>query len=48
MTNDMKVEYLSPEVISVDFSDFEGLLCASTGELPPLEESDDMSNLGWN
>lgn len=44
----MKLEYLSPEAISIDFSDFEGLMCASTGELPPLEESDDMSDLEWN
>jgi hypothetical protein len=44
----MKKEYKTPEVVIVDMLENTCPLCASTGELPPMEESDDLGGLGWN
>lgn len=40
--------YESPEVVVVTMFEFHCPLCASTGELPPMEESGDLGDLGWN
>jgi hypothetical protein len=44
----IKLQYESPETVIVAIFDLGCPLCASTGELPPMEESDDLGNLGWN
>ena len=44
----MTTEYKTPEIIVVDMLEISCPLCASTGSLPDMEESDDMGNLGWN
>lgn len=44
----IKLQYESPEAVIVATFDLGCPLCASTGELPPMEESDDLGNLGWN
>ena len=44
----MEIEYKTPEIIIVDMFERSCPLCASTGCLPDMEESDDMGNLGWN
>ena len=44
----IKLQYESPEAVIVAMFDLACPLCASTGELPPMEESDDLGNLGWN
>lgn len=44
----IKHSYESPEVAIVDMFELTCPLCASTGELPPMEESDDLGGLEWN
>lgn len=45
----MNKEYISPEIVLVAVFDFMQPLCASTGGLSPMKESDDLGNLGgWN
>ena len=44
----IKREYNHPEVIVACIFDTSSPLCASTGGLPDMEESDDMGNLEWN
>jgi hypothetical protein len=40
--------YESPEVVVVAMFEFHCPLCASTGQLPPMEEDDDLGGLDWN
>jgi hypothetical protein len=45
----MNKEYISPETVLIAVFDSMHPLCASTDVLPPMEESDDLGNLGgWN
>ncbi|MBR6002816.1 MAG: hypothetical protein IK045_08150 [Bacteroidales bacterium] len=43
-----KRTYTPPETVRECAIEWEAPLCESTGALPPLEESDEMENLGWN
>ncbi|MBR5700488.1 MAG: hypothetical protein IKX37_05280 [Bacteroidales bacterium] len=43
-----KKQYHCPESVRECILDWEEPLCESTGALPPLEESGDMEDLGWN
>ena len=42
----MKKQYLQPQVSVLVILELERSICSAT--LSPLEESDDMENLGWN
>ena len=44
----MKIEHKSPEITIVDMLENIYPLCVSVEGLPPMEESDDLGNLGWN
>ena len=44
----IKPQYNHPEVAIVDMFELTCPLCASTGELPPMEESEDLGNIEWN
>lgn len=44
----MNKEYIAPEVSIVDMLESACPLCTSVVSLQPLEESEDMGNLGWN
>lgn len=45
----MKKVYLVPETtVTVPIISFDSNICASTGNLDPLEESHDLEGLDWN
>ena len=44
----MDKKYVTPTVSIVDMLESACPLCASVVCLQPLEESEDMGNLGWN
>ena len=44
----MNIEYKSPVIVIVDMFEIACPLCASVDSLPPMEESDDLGNLGWS